>query len=506
MRSRFEGLVPSLATIAGAFTLFCGLTVSAGAQQFQMVAGGANEDAAQGGVIQAGDDDNGFIAVGHSSSFGPDQDVYVVRTDKCGQIVWSRTYDFGGDDIGRKIRQTKDGNYVIVGSTQNLRNCCTENDAFLLKITYDGDVVWARTYGGVSKDEGADVRTSGDTYYFAGRTASFGAGRYDGWLGAVNGGDGSILWSRVYGGRNTDGFNALDLGCGESIIAAGDTRSYTINGNVDIFAIKTTLNGAPIWTEHIGGKGEEVGRSITAYDEKTFYIAGYTQSLGNGNDAYIYRGLCETGALVNDIAFTAAGVVGDDQFTEIQTNRNNGNLGLSGFLQDAPGGFGAYDALLQEVDPNLNFVFARVFGKGRDDQSWSVAVVNGFDDPYNYIVAGFNDSFGVFGGRDFYEVRTTAFGKVPCYVEEPKEEKIEPGFKPLAARTQSPLILVHCKADPGVARNEEGKIICSTCFDGIQQQGGGDQLSLRDANVNEQVRVAKVRLTNLDAPAVADTK
>ena len=117
-------------------------------------------------------------------------------------------------------------------------------------------------------------------------------------------------------------------------------------------------------------------------------------------------------------------------------------------------------------------------------------VVNGFDDPYNYIIAGFNDSFGIFGGRDFYEVRTTAFGKVPCYVEEPKEERMEPGFKPEGVKSASPLILVHCKADPGVARNEEGKIVCSTCFDGLQQPHDGEQLSL--GNADAQVRATKV--------------
>lgn len=493
MRSQLTRFTLNLATFAGAVALFCSLNSAAYAQNFQMVAGGANEDAAQGGVIQAADDDNGFIAVGHSSSFGVDQDVYVIRTDKCGQVVWSRTYDFGGDDVGRKIRRTKDGNYIIVGTTQNLRNCCTENDAFLLKITYDGDVVWARTYGGVSKDEGADVRDAGDIFYFAGRTASFGAGRYDAWLGGVRATDGSIIWSRVYGGRNTDGFNALDLGCGSSIIATGDTRSFTVNGDMDVFAMKTDLNGNPLWTEHMGGKGDEAGRSIINYDDKTFYIAGYTTSPGNGTDAYIFNGLCKTGAYVADIAFTSSGVIGDDQFTEIQRSRKE-NLVLTGFLQDASGGFGGYDVLLAEVTPGLAMVgpFPWVYGKGKDDQGWSVATVNSSDDDYNYIIAGFNDSFGVFGDRDFYEIRTDQSGKVGCYAEQPKVEKVGAEFKDIHVRTQFPMVLVHCKADPEVRRNEEGKIICSSCFKGIEQQGGDDQLSLRSSDGAGQLRVLTV--------------
>ena len=64
----------------------------------------------------------------------------------------------------------------IVGETENLNNCCTRNDIFLLKISAAGAVQWTRTYGGLDIDEGRDVQVSSTGYVVAGITASFGQG------------------------------------------------------------------------------------------------------------------------------------------------------------------------------------------------------------------------------------------------------------------------------------------------------------------------------------------
>ncbi|MEP7219283.1 MAG: hypothetical protein ABI876_10225, partial [Bacteroidota bacterium] len=85
--------------LAGAAALMAGAAINAHAQ-FQGIYGGGRADAAEGGIIQSGDE---FVAVGYSDSYGNDRDVYVVKTDKCGNIVWARTIDFGGEDVGRKI-------------------------------------------------------------------------------------------------------------------------------------------------------------------------------------------------------------------------------------------------------------------------------------------------------------------------------------------------------------------------------------------------------------------
>jgi len=482
MRSKCTRLATSVISFAGTAALFCGLTTTAHAQ-FQMVAGGGGEDAAQGGVISYYDE--GTIAVGHSSSFGNDQDVYVVMTDLCGNVRWARTYDFGGADIGRKIRynERRDA-FVIVGSTENLNNCCTQNDAFLMEIDREGNVNWARTYGGAGEDQANDVRVgrASDVYYFAGQTTSFGAGRYDAWLGGVNSGDGSIVWSRVYGGRAGDGFNALDLGCNESLLAAGYTNSYTDDGSSDIFVVKTDMGGVPsptppYWMRHYGGPGDQVANSIYNYFDELFYVAGYTTGIGNSTLAYAMGARCEDGEPVIDKAFGNPRDGSDNRFTEIQFARNGRGFVLTGYDQNYV--FGGYDVMLAELtlqlDPmGFGFIF---YGAERDDQGWSVALTRGIDDD-NYVIAGLTDNFGVFGDRDFYQIRTNPKGDSRCNWKPADIWETQPGYKPYGVRSQYPLVLVHCNARPEIRENREGRILCSVCFDGKEQElGGSEELS-----------------------------
>jgi hypothetical protein len=304
------------------------------------------------------------------------------------------------------------------------------------------------------------VKILDDVYYFAGRTNSFGGGDYDGWLGAVDNG-GSLLWSRVYGGDRADGFNALDFNDCGGVIATGDTRSFTA-GDLDVFVTRTDLNGVPFWTFHYGSDVDDLAWSVLGH-KKEIYIAGYTEGVGNGREGYLLHLDCD-GNYVNDMAFGGADVGLDDEFTEIQYNQFNDNLSLVGFMQDPPNGLGAYDVWLMEVDQNFNpLTPIRVYGGGKDDQGWSLAVTNGINAQWDYVMAGWTDSYQVFGGRDLYQVRADQNGKSGCNESEPKIQQKQPGYGPRDFATWWPQVRVICSTDPEVRENEEWKYICNSC-------------------------------------------
>jgi len=490
MRSTLTRLVSGLATFAGTAALFCGMGSSASAQ-YHAVYGGGADDAAQGGIIETSTGE--FVSVGYSDSFGNDRDVYVVKTDKCGRLIWSRTYDIGGVDEGKKIRETPNGEYIIIGNTENLRNCCTRNDAFLMLIKPTGDVIWTRTMGGVDDDQGADVKVNGSDYYFAGRTNSFGRGDYDGWLGAVDNG-GNLLWSRVYGGDQADGFNALDFNdCdGTSLIAAGDTRSYTVNGDLDIYAIRTDLGGIPYanWPFHYGSSKDDLAWSILGH-KKEIYIAGYTEGVGNGREGYILHTDCD-GNRVADIAYGGATNLGlDDEFTEIQYNQFTGTLSLTGFIEKPNSGFGGHDVWLVEETTNLALLLTRNYGGSNHDQGWSIAVANGLGGQYDYVMAGWTDSYGVFGPRELYQIRADQNGKSGCNEKEPKLQKKSPGYNPQNSPSWWPAVRVICSPEVEGIEHGEWKYICTSC-PGFLQAPGEQELSLRDNHAADQPRVMMV--------------
>lgn len=126
--------------------------------------------------------DGGFIVVGTTLSFGAgDFDVYVIRTDANGNTAWTKTY--GGTDLdeGRSVWQTTDGGFIIAGFTYSFG--AGSRDVYLIKINSFGDVLWEKTYGGVSAEIGYSVQQTEDGgYIVVGETSSFGAGNLDVYL------------------------------------------------------------------------------------------------------------------------------------------------------------------------------------------------------------------------------------------------------------------------------------------------------------------------------------
>jgi uncharacterized protein YjdB/predicted secreted protein len=128
--------------------------------------------------------DGGYILVGGTQSFGfGPQDMLIIKLDSQGNIQWAKTYGGIGDEIGFYIRQTKDGGYIVSGSTSSFGTGGI--DLLVLKLDTQGNVQWAKTYGGPGHEYpwGAVIDRAFDGgYTLLGSTSSFGAGGYDIWV------------------------------------------------------------------------------------------------------------------------------------------------------------------------------------------------------------------------------------------------------------------------------------------------------------------------------------
>lgn len=443
--------------------------------QFQTVYGGLGHEAAYG-VIQTRD--GNFVAVGYSTSFTNDQDVYVVKTDGCGFRVWARTYDLGGIDIGRKIRQSGDGNLIVVGSTENTNSCCTRNDAFLLRLDSDGNVLWAKSYGGLDTDDGMDVITPNTdeaiTFTVAGRTNSYGAGDYDAWLFRTDV-NGDLLWGRVYGQWSTDEFNSLERDCQGNIMAAGSTRSFSRGGDEDILVtFASVADGAFINSFVYGGSGDDAARSIYPSREEQFYVAGYSKSFPFGSEGYVMQAECRTGAVINDRIYGGLNTLGEDHFTELRT-LPTGNLVIIGYLDQAPGGLGGDDVWLTELDANLGFVQTKVYGGANTDQGWSVAVVDPDEQEYRIIQAGLTYSFG-FGRVDLYKILATRRFDGFCNQGDPELQRDKASFIANEVRLLDPRVRTQCNTRASQLEQRQYETLCTPC-DQLRMQGGEENLS-----------------------------
>ena len=131
--------------------------------------------------------DGGYLITGYTYSYANRFDVWLIKTDALGNAEWNQTY--GGselDDLGLDGEQTADGGYLLVGTTMSYG--AGGNDVWLIKTDALGTVVWNQTYGGPKEDWGYSVKQTADGgYLIAGYTESYGAGEKDVWLIKVSG-------------------------------------------------------------------------------------------------------------------------------------------------------------------------------------------------------------------------------------------------------------------------------------------------------------------------------
>ena len=105
-----------------------------------------------------------------------------------GDTHWARTYGGSEYDAGHSVQQTSDGGYVIAGWSSSFG--AGAEDVYLVKTDSFGDTLWTRTYGGWNSDGSWCVQQTCDGgYIIAGLTASFGAGSDDVYLLKIAGGE-----------------------------------------------------------------------------------------------------------------------------------------------------------------------------------------------------------------------------------------------------------------------------------------------------------------------------
>ena len=130
----------------------------------------------RGGYLVAG---QSFSTDGDISANRGESDVWVVRLDPAGNMLWEQSYGGTAFDAAESIALTSDGNFLISGTTRssnaNLQNA-GENDVLLLKIDGAGRLLWQTTYGGPGIDLGFDAVEAADgSIYVAGELSPDGS-------------------------------------------------------------------------------------------------------------------------------------------------------------------------------------------------------------------------------------------------------------------------------------------------------------------------------------------
>lgn len=246
---------------------FCSPVIAQIGNQWQKTYGGTDSDWANYIVLTS---DGGFIITGFTESFGVGgTDVYLIKTNYYGDTLWTRTYGGLGDDEGQVVRQTNDGGYII-GATTNSFVPGNQLDLYLIKTDSVGNLIWSKTYGNFYLEIPTVIEITADGGYVINID-------YQG-LMKVDG-IGNMIWIRKYGSTFpyvVKSFKATNDG-GFILTGIKDTSFSSLER---IFLLKTDSIGNPLWSKlYMDTSYNTYGLSLCITNDNGYAIIGQRQDI-----------------------------------------------------------------------------------------------------------------------------------------------------------------------------------------------------------------------------------
>jgi uncharacterized delta-60 repeat protein len=309
--------------------------------------------------------------------------------------LWTRVYGGNLAEGCYSVQQTTDGGYILAGYTMSYG--AGLYDYYLVKTNSSGDTLWTRIYGGTNSDRANGVRQTTDGgYILGGYTNSYGTGSYDFYLVKTNS-SGDTLWTRTYGGSSSDyGQNVQQTTDGGYIIA-GYTMSFGA-GLFDIYLVKTNSSGDTLWTRSYGGSSVELCYTAQQTADGGYILAGSTDSYGAGSSDFY---LVKTNSIGDTLWTHTYGGSAAETCRSVQQTTDGGYI-LAGITNSY--GAGSSDFYLVKTNSIGDTLWTHTYGGLFGDYAYEVNEIS----EGGYILVGYSNSFG--GTNDFYLVKTSSAG------------------------------------------------------------------------------------------------
>lgn len=411
--------------------LIYGLTALSHAQpgiQWQRTYGGSgNEQAFHIVNAEAG----GYFIVGQTTSsdgdvstLGGGTDIWVLRLNDGGDLLWEQCLGGSDNDRGRELISTVDGGCVVLGYTSSMDGDVGQSlggdDIWAIKLNEVGEVEWEQSYGGSEGDVGLSIQPAADDGYFL-----FGFSQspeIPGWHAPA--GDyylahiaatGELIEQRCYGGSGTEaGYGMRVSPAGEVIMsgASSSTDGDVIgNSSSNVWVVSVDQDMNIVWQRILSDNGAP-GNSIVGVHEQEIYIGGSTIAtegetiqVWGGRDIFVAK-LDGSGPLSGSSSF---GGSDDEAAWSLVSNGSSGLYSIGstrstdGHITDPRGG---QDAWVLSLNDGLDLNWQKTFGGSADESFFSGCIAP----DGGLVLVGYSNSIdgdltNNQGGRDLWVVK-----------------------------------------------------------------------------------------------------
>lgn len=324
--------------------------------------------------------------------------LILISFNSKAQISFQKTYGSHQYEYAEEIIQLYDTGYATIGSSSLSGS---SSDVYLLRVDSLGNYLWSKTYGGNQSDNGESIVETPDSgFVIAGHTNSFGVGGFDAYLIKTDK-DGNLEWQKTYGGSDWDFAHSVILMPDGGYVIAGETYSSGL-GNNDVYLIRTDSLGNSIWQRTFGTSQNDNASDILLALDGNLYVSGTTNGLGNGgNDTYILK-VDINGNLIWE---KTIGTLQDDVGNAISQHEINNKLVICGYTNGI--GNGGYDFMYATTNYLGDSLSMLANGTIIDNFGYDIIFKN--SSPKAFWSAGGNHNSTSLG-KDFQYYYTTTHG------------------------------------------------------------------------------------------------
>ncbi len=344
-------------------------------------------------------------------------DYWVVKLDKHHKIQWDRTIGGIGSDNFKSIIETSDGGYALIGESSSFTSVEKDEDSragssdfWFVKLDNKGNVEWNKTIGGAgtefvdnivqTKDGGYVLMGSSDSYTSFEKSEDS-HGTFDYWVVRLDK-KGNILWDKTLGGTDFEFGSPIELTSDGGMLVGGFSNSNisfekteNSRGDYDYWVVKLDKNGKVQWDKTIGGSGGDFCRGIQQTSNGGYVLAGFSNSNISGEKSENSRGgmdywivkLNSDGQLKKEK--TIGGDGDDSDIWNLEKTKDGGFVfgsrsasGKSG--EKTEDSRGDYDYWVVKIDKDLNLHWDKTIGGAAYDALFSIREV----EENEYVMGG----------------------------------------------------------------------------------------------------------------------
>ena len=306
-------------------------------------------------------------------------DFYILKLDAMGVVVWQEMFGGSNIDWGNTVKQTSDGGYILAGPSNSTDIPGVTNhggfDIYVLKLNSNGDVVWEKMYGGSGDDSAASIQQIADGgYVVAGYSNStdlpgvINHGSDDAYILKINS-SGAVVWQKKYGGSSSERVNSMQLTGDGGFIIAGYSDSSDIPGltnhgpagSEDWYIIRLDSNGDMVWQKMYGDTGDDAVNSIKQTSDLGYIVAGGFNNIGS------ITKLDTSGDIIWQKSFGDSDL---DTYNFVQQTTDGGYI-VCGSTEstDIPGApsHGGQDGYIFKLDTSGNVIWQKTYGGSDQD-------------------------------------------------------------------------------------------------------------------------------------------